>query len=263
MPRNMLNHQNSPVESNFNIPVPLEIDSKQCIISELISKVKLQGALDHIVDHHASLGYTGYTGYTALHYAAGWNPLQNFNPVKLLLDAGADANSLSLQEQTPLEVALSSDLPTHDAIANISALLNAGADPNRKCGNGLTPLHLAVSMACQEIVHLLVQAGADITQASMVLISADLERALELTALVSCVEGWAGTELRGWGMMAQRAVTIWDYYYIWRRKHLHEKHTQFRLALENTGIQRSSLNEVYPDWGPGGHGWDHEKHKSV
>ncbi|KAK4215245.1 ankyrin repeat-containing domain protein [Rhypophila decipiens] len=213
------------IQQNLNPPGhprTLEIDSKQCIISELISKVKLQGALD-------IRGRNAYLGYIALHYAAsaGWNPLPNFNPVKLLLDAGADPNSLCLQEQTPLEVALSSNLPTHDAIVNISALLNAGADPNRKCGNGLTPLHLAVSMACQEIVHLLVQAGADITQALMVLISADLERALELTALVSCVEGWAGTELRGWGMMAQRAVTIWDYYYIWRRKHL-ENYTQSR-----------------------------------
>ncbi|KAM7190456.1 hypothetical protein V8F33_009439 [Rhypophila sp. PSN 637] len=202
---------------------PLSQDSAthELILWMLISRVRLHGDLNIGVDH-------GSMGYTALHYAATCDRSWKFSPVDLLLRAGANPNTLSLRGHTPLEVAMSSNLRINDVIATVTELLNAGADPNIKCGNGLTLLHLAASIACQEIVHLLVQAGADITQASMVLISADLERALELTALVSCIEGWAASELQDWGIRAQKAVTIWDYYYIWRRKHLYETRTQSR-----------------------------------
>ncbi|MYF36737.1 MAG: hypothetical protein F4226_08165, partial [Synechococcus sp. SB0678_bin_12] len=75
-------------------------------------------------------------GRTPLHRAAWSNQVE---PVRALLDAGADTDARDNNGETPLHRAAGgSENP-----AVVKALLDAGADPNARNGLGETPLHEA------------------------------------------------------------------------------------------------------------------------
>eukprot|EP00941_MAST-03F_sp_MAST-3F-sp1_P000769 g769.t1 len=126
-------------------------------------------------------------GETPLHEAAKYGRLEN---MKLLLDAGADANSPTFgREDTPahwaagagqtdaLKILFSADVsvdttdrcgrtPLHIASANghcetISYLLSMGADIDRRDGGGLSSLHHSVKNSHLKAMTLLLQEGAD------------------------------------------------------------------------------------------------------
>ncbi|KAM7197787.1 hypothetical protein V8F20_006460 [Naviculisporaceae sp. PSN 640] len=192
----------------------IAMSTRESIIDELILRAKSEGILN--------IGDQSDLQFTALHYAALWDLSCGFSPVQLLLQAGADPNTPSLLGHTPLEVALSSGLATKDIQTIVSDLLQAGADPNKPCSNGLMPLHLAVSLACADLTHILIEAGANTQSASMVLQllePTELETSLEAASLISSTDGWAENEIQEWVKCVQGASTMWDYYYIWLRKH--------------------------------------------
>jgi type 1 glutamine amidotransferase len=74
----------------------------------------------------------------------------------LLLESGADPNSVNASKRTPLHLAVDRNNP---AIA--TALLKAGAKPNERDNDGWTPLHHAAAKNQLETAKALLASGAD------------------------------------------------------------------------------------------------------
>jgi hypothetical protein len=93
------------------------------------------------------------SGYTPLRWAGirGEGAIAN-----LLLDAGADPNTVGADGGTPLHGAAH-----HDDGEMMAALLAAGGDVGIKNQWGRTPLHVAARRGCMEVATLLLEAGAD------------------------------------------------------------------------------------------------------
>lgn len=96
-----------------------------------------------------------HDGRTALHQAAATGRPET---IRLLLDAGLDANARDVAGVTPLELAVQGD----DAAARIEPLLAAGADARAGNAAGLTPLHVAALAGAGSVVERLIAAGADV-----------------------------------------------------------------------------------------------------
>jgi hypothetical protein len=105
-----------------------------------------------------------YVGDTALHLAAAGRRVEI---VRLLLAAGADANSCANHRQSgPLHYAADGcpDAPAWNAkrqVETIRCLLEAGAGINAQDKNGAAPLHRAVRTRCAAAVQYLLKSGAD------------------------------------------------------------------------------------------------------
>ena len=81
--------------------------------------------------------------------------------VQVLLDYGVDANALSVDGYTPLNLALTYRSENQDPSV-VRLLLDRGADPNLPTEDGLTPLHRASRLAKIGIVRVLVERGASV-----------------------------------------------------------------------------------------------------
>lgn len=93
-------------------------------------------------------------GFTALGFAAYMGHLA---AVSLLLDAGADPNTLS---ENPIGAA-----PLHSALSNgfvsiAKTLVKRGADPNLAAAGGWTPLHYCADIGDAELAQWLMERGA-------------------------------------------------------------------------------------------------------
>jgi ankyrin repeat protein len=89
--------------------------------------------------------------WAPLHYA------RTSKIVRLLLENGADVNSVDLSGWTPLHYAsLRADFPL------VHTLLQEKADPKPRGRDGLTPLHCAAIGGNSDVVMALVQTGADL-----------------------------------------------------------------------------------------------------
>ena len=83
---------------------------------------------------------------------------QMAEPVRLLVDHGADVTALDMTDSTSLHVASSSgDLEV------VRILVESGADVNAQNETHLTPLHMASLEGGAETVQLLIEHGADVT----------------------------------------------------------------------------------------------------
>ncbi|CAM9878530.1 unnamed protein product [Ectocarpus fasciculatus] len=107
---------------------------------------------------------TDYRGWTALHYCV-FEPdgpvHDNDDAVRVLLKAGADANSKTNSSDgcyTPLHVAANHRL---ESIGTIRALLEGGANVNWRKRNEGTPLHTACRRSSVAGVEILLRWGAD------------------------------------------------------------------------------------------------------
>lgn len=107
--------------------------------------------------------------------------LNNAECVRLLLDAGADANALVPETgETPLHAALAGageDATASDRFRVVQLLVEHGADPNPRTipgrpslafwrdvrTRGETPLHRAAAYASEDTIRFLLQSGADKT----------------------------------------------------------------------------------------------------
>lgn len=98
--------------------------------------------------------YSG-DGFTALHVASYFG---HADVVKLLLDHGAEVDKLAMNgsDLTPLQSAVSNC--NEDAVR---AILEFKPDVNVRMMGGFTPLMTAYALEDQEIVELLIDAGAD------------------------------------------------------------------------------------------------------
>ncbi len=105
-----------------------------------------------------------YVGDTALHLAAAGHRVEL---VRLLLAAGADANSAANHRQSgPLHYAadgyvIGPDWNATRQVQTIQCLLDAGAETNAPDKNGATPLHRAVRTRCAAAVKCLLERGSD------------------------------------------------------------------------------------------------------
>jgi ankyrin repeat protein len=105
-------------------------------------------------------------GLTALHRAAA-GPFGH-GSVQALLDGGADPNARSANGETPLAAALllplsdsSTEFLAPNYLLTIKELLDHGADVNAAYGRGLTPLMRAAIGGNSQVVHLLLDRGAN------------------------------------------------------------------------------------------------------
>jgi ankyrin repeat protein len=97
-------------------------------------------------------------GFTALHYPGFFGGSEAALTALALIDAGADVNKRSTNDF--------SVLPLHSAVAGnqdevIEVLLAAGADVNARQSHGYTPLHGAAQNGADRTVDRLLAAGAD------------------------------------------------------------------------------------------------------
>ena len=143
-------------------------------------------------------------GATALHYAARHGSAKH---VKILLEAGANVNALTLNGDTPLigaaestknvEILLKAGANIHaqnrlgdtalfhasyaEDPDNLMMLLAAGSKVNQSNNSGWTPLHYAARMGSPSVVEALLNAGANIdTQSGK----------YEMTPLLEWTGGW-------------------------------------------------------------------------
>ena len=111
------------------------------------------GLLDEGVDVNAARP----DGATALLWAAHWDDIEL---VERLLRAGADVNAADDHGVTPLERAAE-----NASVAMVEMLLAAGADVNARQTSGLTPLMTAARTGSVDVVQALIRGGADINAA--------------------------------------------------------------------------------------------------
>src|SRR5689334_4323621 len=114
--------------------------------------------------HQSKIFHWIYIGDTALHLAAAGYRVEL---VRLLLDAGADPNSIMNHRQSsPLHYAADGYLTGPDwnakrQVETIKCLLDAGAEINAQDKNGATPLHRAARTRCAAAVKYLLKRGSD------------------------------------------------------------------------------------------------------
>ena len=132
------------------------LKKEPALAKELAKSPRLETRLPHWI----------YAKDTALHAAAAGHRV---DIAKLLLDAGADPNSvLNHRRSGPLHYAADGYIVSElwnekNQVAMIRLLLKAGAEIDAQDKNGATPLHRAVRTRCAAAVKCLLDAGADAT----------------------------------------------------------------------------------------------------
>ncbi len=153
----------------------------------------------------ASIDVPKPEGWGILHGASG-------DAVPILIEAGADVNSISPQGNSPLTYL--GDPP--GSVAKARALLAAGADPNRFGKGGVTPLGRAIGAGDEELVDLLLEAGAAVGTESpnyglplsiAILHPALVDRLLAAGAEVDAVDSRGWTALR-WAAGANQPKSV-------------------------------------------------------
>jgi ankyrin repeat protein len=109
-----------------------------------------------LIDSGAKVDARDLWGRSALHGAALTG---NCESVTLLLEAGASANQVSSNAQTPTPLIGAIMYKRYDVVR---LLLERGADVNLSSENGDTPLHEAVKESPSIIIELLLKAGANV-----------------------------------------------------------------------------------------------------
>lgn len=105
----------------------------------------------------ADVNAQNIVGNTALHYAALWG---NTDIAEQLLAAGADTNIANDYEETPFSLAVRGGMA--DCLRLL--LTHRQCDHVNSLTQGTTMLHMAVDGGYTEIVHLLIDAGADVNR---------------------------------------------------------------------------------------------------
>ena len=110
--------------------------------------------VNYLMEKGADLSELGLEKLTPLMLSAAYNssPLLT----EALLRAGAPVDSADAQGRTPLALAAASN----DSPEVVAVLLNHGASANLRDSKGRTPLWLAASRSDENIVRLLIEAGA-------------------------------------------------------------------------------------------------------
>ncbi|KAJ1551786.1 hypothetical protein HK096_009369 [Nowakowskiella sp. JEL0078] len=104
-----------------------------------------------LIDHGADLTIRNNSGETALIYAL---KEAGFDTAKVLIEAGAELNFVTDEDDTPLNLAV-------DDLETVKLLLKTGADVNLGNKHGTTPLLNCAEQGTTELFAVLINAGAD------------------------------------------------------------------------------------------------------
>ena len=143
-------------KSIFQWEIEIEQDKLDFAVEESNSEEIIKLLSDDLIDvnyrYHEPNGDRSHLMIIAATHATK-------NVVQLLLDRGADCDTVNNWLKTPLYLAA-----LYDRLDVIKVLLDAGADPNKAWNTVLTPLYCAVTNSL-DMVKLLINSGASCTSA--------------------------------------------------------------------------------------------------
>jgi ankyrin repeat protein len=131
----------------------------EVLLSHTLNKFQKYKLLKILLDSGADVNRASAFGDTALYYAAYTG---NITCVKLLLERGANPNARGFCEKPMLGLVIESAYPLADCEI-IKLLLEHGADVNSIDLQGITPLMHAAWRASVDVIQLLLERGADST----------------------------------------------------------------------------------------------------
>ncbi|XP_043469328.1 ankyrin-3-like [Leptopilina heterotoma] len=120
---------------------PASYFKSNSLTSQLAVHIAVENGNEDILEFLLNEGFSFegcFSGVKPLHVAATFN---NTRLVELLLEAGADINSIAVEHLTPLHFAASAIQPTV-----VKFLLENGADPSKTCRYGSSSLKFALDM---------------------------------------------------------------------------------------------------------------------
>ncbi|KAL4932162.1 kinase-like domain-containing protein [Aspergillus undulatus] len=144
-----------PLLAARGVDINAQDSTGNTVLHMAIARLRDVRAVEALLDLGARKNILGRGGLAPLLYALG---LDREDKARVLLDGGADPNAPRPDGRRPLHVAISSE---KISMGFIERLVECGADVNEMDDEGVSPLHEAVKRGRTDVVHFLIERGAD------------------------------------------------------------------------------------------------------